>query len=271
MSYQDIRKYFESHVKIIILVLFLINVLTLIIVLGILWDMSEPSTPVENCGYLCLEMEKNSDYMKCGCRAEVLQEYTEKTFDEKLMTISKEYRDMFKSSSVKMHNGYIGDVKPVAHLIGEDTDMPTKDDTRKEILPVKKWYRGNNCLLLNGIKLHRGRVRVPVSGFYHVYSAIEFNYHLIRDTERNTIEVHSKSPNMKHVIYKSNIKNSKKEDEIMCTQHPYERSENLVFSRYDTYISGDTYLEAGDEIYVKVANISYASSPPKNIFGIILI
>ncbi|CAG2220809.1 unnamed protein product [Mytilus edulis] len=174
-------------------------------------------------------------------------------------------------TGLKVHGGYIGDVKPVAHLIGEDRDVPTKDDAKKEILPVKKWYRGNNCLLLNGIKLHRGRVRVPVSGFYHVYSAIEFNYHLIRDTENNIIEVHSKSPNMKHAIYKSNIKNSKKEDEIMCTQHPYERSEKLVFSRYDTYISGDTYLEAGDEIYVKVANISYASSPPKNIFGILLI
>lgn len=271
MPYQDIRKYFESHVKIITLVLFVINVLTLITVLGILWGMSEPSTPVENCGYMCLKMEMTSDYMKCGCRAEILQEYADKTFDEKFMTVSKEYKDMFKSSTVKVHEGYIGDVKPVAHLIGEDRDIPTKDDTKKEILPVKKWYRGNNCLLLNGVKLHRGRVRVPVSGFYHVYSGIEFNYQLMRDTEHNTIKVHSKYPNMKHAIYKSNIKKSKKEDEIMCTQHPYESSENLIFSRYDTYISGDIYLEAGDEIYVKVANISYALSPPKNIFGILLI
>lgn len=31
-----------------------------------------------------------------------------------------------------MHKGYIGDVKPVAHLIGEDTDMPTKGKTHRQ-------------------------------------------------------------------------------------------------------------------------------------------
>ncbi|XP_076078880.1 uncharacterized protein LOC143048899 [Mytilus galloprovincialis] len=142
MPYQDIRKYFKSHVKIITLAVFLINVFTLIIVLGILWGMSESSTPVENCGYMRLEMETDSDYVKCGCRAEILQEYTEKTFDEKLMTISKEYRDMFKSSSVKVHGGYIGDVKPVAHLIGEDRDVPTKGnrpiDKQKHLIQIQQ-------------------------------------------------------------------------------------------------------------------------------------
>ncbi|XP_052087907.1 uncharacterized protein LOC127724945 [Mytilus californianus] len=130
MPYQDIRKYFESHVKLITLVVFVINVLTLIIVLIILWAMPEPSTPVENCGYMCLKMEMTSDYMKCGCRAEILQEYTHKTFDEKFMTVSKEYKDMFKSSTVKVYEGYIGDVKPVAHLIGEERDKPTKGNAQ---------------------------------------------------------------------------------------------------------------------------------------------
>lgn len=34
--------------------------------------------------------------------------------------------------SVKVHEGYIGDVKPVAHLIGEDRDMPTKGNAHRQ-------------------------------------------------------------------------------------------------------------------------------------------
>jgi hypothetical protein len=58
---------------------------------------------------------------------------------------------------------------------------------------------------------------------------------------------------------------------ILNVNRFYYKNRNSIFSRYDTYIGGDVYLEAGDEIYVKVANISYASSPPRNMFGIHLI
>lgn len=71
-----------------------------------------------------------------------------------------------------------------------------------------------------------------------------------------------------HAIFKSNVKNFGIEEKIVCTQHPYEMSKNEMFSRYDTYVGGDFYFEAGDELYVKVENISYASSPPKNVFGL---
>lgn len=272
MPPSKLHKVLKTKTKGITLFVFTADVIVLIIVLIILWVMPEPRTPGENCGYMCLQCTTDPSGTCCGCRDVILQNYMEKTFDEKHNEISAEYSAMFERTVVKIHKGYIGDVKPVAHLIGEDRDMPATDEISKNILPIRKWYRGNNCLLLNGVTLNNGRVRVPVSGYYHVYSAIDFNYQFIRNTTQNTINVLSKSPCLIHSIYKSNIKEKKSgEKEVMCTHHPYERSENSIFSRYDTYISADIHLEAGEEIYVKVANISYASSPPKNVFGIHLI
>lgn len=276
MPTSEFRKRLANNTKEFSLIVFTVDVVVLVTVLIVLWAMPDPVTPGENCGYMCLQCTTDTSKLCCGCRDEILQTYLEQTFNQKYDAVSKEYTRKFKGRAAKLHHGFIGDVKPVGHLIGEDRDMPSKDHAEKELLPVRKWQRGKNCLLLNGVSLHRGRFHVPVNGFYHVYSAIDFNYQYVHGDVNDTINVESKSPCITHAIYKSNIKKSyckEKEREMMMmsTHHPYEKSRNSIFSRYDTYIGGDVYLEAGDEIYVKVANISYASSPPRNMFGIHLI
>lgn len=271
MPTSKFRNLLNNRTREFSLFVFTVDVFVLATVLIVLWVMPEPPTPGENCGYMCLQCTSDTTKLCCGCRDEILQTYVEQIFDQKYDAVSKEYKAMFNMRDAKIHSGFIGDVKPVGHLIGEDRDMPSKDQTAIELLPVRKWQRGKNCLLLNGVSLHRGRFRVPVSGFYHVYSAIDFNYQYEYRDVNNSINVESKSPCIRHAIYKSNIKKYNYEREMMSTHHPYEMSRNLIFSRYDTYVGGDVHLEAGDEIYVKVANISYASSPPRNMFGIHLI
>lgn len=116
--------------------------------------------------------------------------------------------------------------------------------------------------------MYNGRLRVPVNGYYHVYSMLDVSYHYM--ITGNNVTVVSQIPYMVHSIYKSNIKGDS-DTEIISTCHPYEISRNRIFGRFDTYIGSDIYLQAGDEVFVKVSNISYINSPPKNVLGMYMI
>lgn len=255
----------KDKTKLLTLGVFVTDVVILIIVLIILWVMPEPRTPGEECGYMCLPCPKSESQVCCGCRAERLNMYLEENFDKSYAEVDTEYTKIYNTRIAKIYGGYIGDVKPVAHMIGEMRE-PSED---MKTHPVTKWYLGNNCLLLNGMSMHSGRMRVPATGYYHVYSMLDISYHYEKDNSRQSVAPTEKS-SLVHSIFLSNIDNNE-EIEVLSTCHPYEFSRNDIFGRFDTYLSSDIHLTAGDEVYVKVSNISQVNSPPKNIFGIYMI
>lgn len=134
---------------------------------------------------------------------------------------------------------------------------------------MTKWFKGNNCLLLNGMSMSRGRLRVPATGYYHVYSMLDISYHIYKHSDRHLV-IPADQTFLIHSIYRSNIYTGT-DEEILSTYHPYEFSKNGVFGRFDTYLSSDIHLRAGDEVYVKVSNISQVNSPPKNVLGIYML
>jgi hypothetical protein len=117
--------------------------------------------------------------------------------------------------------------------------------------------------------MSRGRLRVPASGYYHVYSMLDISYHLHKISD-GQLAIPTDRASLIHSIYRSNIYTST-DEEILSTYHPYEFSKNGIFGRFDTCLSSDYYLKAGDEVYVKVSNISQVNSPPKNVLGIYMI
>lgn len=262
-----LSKLTEDKTKLTTLIVFVVDVIILLIVLIILWTMPEPRTPGENCGYMCLPCITKPGEVCCGCRASLLDEYLKKNFEDMYKGVFVEYTGIYNDrvGKAKIYGGYIGDVKPVAHMIGEERE-PTET---KEALPVRKWYKGNNCLLLNGMSMYEGRLRVPATGYYHVYSMLDISYHFGKD-QSSQLTIPSEKSWLMHSIYRSNI--YKDTDElVLSTYHPYVFSKNGIFGRFDTYISSDIYLNAGDEVYVKVSNISQVNSPPKNIIGVYMI
>ena len=134
---------------------------------------------------------------------------------------------------------------------------------------MTKWFKGNNCLLLNGMSMSRGRLRVPATGYYHVYSMLDISYHFYRNSDGH-LAIPTGHASLIHSIYRSNIYTDT-DEEILSTYHPYEFSKNGIFGRFDTCLSSDIYLKAGDEVYVKVSNISQVNSPPKNVLGIYML
>lgn len=137
---------------------------------------------------------------------------------------------------------------------------------------MKKWQRSNNGLMMNGMGLNHGRIRVPVSGWYHVYCLVDFSYmYPVINNQGQKIKEQSRKGSIEHAVFKSEISRGDQEEKIVLTQHPFERSQNMIYSKYSSYVSKDVYLNAGDEIYVKVSNISLAVNPPRNIFGVYMV
>ena len=263
MASKTLSKLTEGKTKRVTLAIFAIDVIILIVVLIILWTMPDLRTPGESCGYMCLPCTTG---VCCGCRGSIMNDYMKMNFEKSYKKENKEYEDKYQATRHgKIYGGYIGDVKPVAHMIGKEREPA---DTQNA-LPVTKWFKGNNCLLLNGMSMSRGRLRVPASGYYHVYSMLDISYHLYKKSDRQ-LAIPTDHGSLIHSIYRSNIYTST-DDEILSTYHPYEFSKNGIFGRFDTYLSSDMYLNAGDEVYVKVSNISQVNSPPKNVLGIYMI
>lgn len=61
--------------KVAALIIFIIDVVALIIILGLLWGMPEPSTMTIECGYMCLPCTDDQTKMCCGCRDEIMLKF----------------------------------------------------------------------------------------------------------------------------------------------------------------------------------------------------
>lgn len=134
---------------------------------------------------------------------------------------------------------------------------------------VSSWSGGRKLSLTTGylrygVQYQNGRLIVPVSGKYFLHSHIE----LYEDTNVNkTLE---KRP-LKHGLYKFNVDDIDIEEEIISKTYSHEISTNLHFSYYSSYVSCVLNLHAGEEISVKVSDISLLRDRDENFFGLHLI
>jgi hypothetical protein len=68
-------------------------------------------------------------------------------------------------------------------------------------------------------------------------------------------------------FYKYNILKPD-EEALIETNRPYERSANQQFMVYQSFLGADVRLQAGDEVYLKVSNLTYIKNPSRNVFGL---
>jgi len=145
----------------------------------------------------------------------------------------------------------------------------TENDNTTGLVTLKNWRdNGNDMFLSNGITYRNGRLVVPYSGVYQVYSFVDMQL----DKEENENPYNKKS--LRQAIFKSNIQNvgtEKEEVELISSFRSYDVTGITVRDIYDTYLSADVELSAGDEVYVKVCNKKFIRYPAQNVFGIRLI
>jgi hypothetical protein len=141
------------------------------------------------------------------------------------------------------------------------------------MVPVREWRHGkelydSNGYLRYGVRYRNGRLVVPVDGTYFLYSFLDFFESC--DSSTGTPKVVNINIAIKHAIYKFNI-DDKAETEIISNVQPHHISQNKYYNSYSGYVSTIAILKAGDEVSVKVSNITYLRYTKDNSFGLYLI
>lgn len=259
--------FIKDKARLTFIVGFSFNIIILAVVILILWIEEKKEVKDDNGPpMLCLGS-------KCGYRTETLNNYLQQTFEETFKLEESKRRERQQryltenreKYEILKRKGFVWSIRPIARLSGSKQAL-RKGDMTKEMTPLRKWEsRRRHCYINNGIDYRNGRLVVPVTGYYHVYSFLDLLTEYC-DDHRNGKQKTIKS-SIRHAIFRYNIKDGQ-EEEVISSYKPYHYSKNKRFNFYETYISADVFLDPGDEVYIKVSNASYLQSPSKNFFGI---
>lgn len=116
--------------------------------------------------------------------------------------------------------------------------------------PIRNWLYERSGTHLDGMALQKGRLIVPETGVYFVYSQAGF---LIYYDPGNPISAGDQS--VFHYIYRYNARlpNSGRQ-ELMRSDIAQCWEQNKSYARYTSYIGAAIRLEKNDEVYVNVSN-----------------
>ncbi|KAL4220497.1 Tumor necrosis factor (ligand) superfamily [Mactra antiquata] len=165
------------------------------------------------------------------------------------------------------------EMKPAGRVTGLTLDEPLKNKDKNAMETIRNWKCGNklqekNGFLRQGVRYNNGRLVVPAKGSYFVYSFVDFKESCNRETGKPDIE--DINIPLKHSIYKFNIKEGR-ETEVVSGLHPHKVSLSRYYNSYSSYISSLIELVAGDEISIKVMNITNIDYAENNYFGLYLV
>ncbi|ESO82164.1 hypothetical protein LOTGIDRAFT_135217, partial [Lottia gigantea] len=129
------------------------------------------------------------------------------------------------------------------------------------------WIYDQDLAFTSSVTYRHGRIVVPVPGLYYVYSQVSFleRYVQSRDSAAST-----ESPSLSHYIYRYNIIYPNGGEEKMI-QNSITKcwGTNKGFGEYTSYLGAVFDLRQGDEIFVKVSNLTMVARDPKsNYFGL---
>ncbi|XP_053403065.1 tumor necrosis factor ligand superfamily member 15-like [Mercenaria mercenaria] len=210
-----------------------------------------------------------------------------KKYDEIKQEDQKRQQELLDKNRVRLMSILLGnafwDMKPAATLTGKssiDTSCCGHNqinldscDIGADMVPVREWRHGRELyntsgFEIYGIRYRNGRLIVPVDGTYFIYSYVD----LFEPCNPSTGMPNVKDTNkpIKHGIFKFNILDGE-EMELVSNVQPHTISNNRYFKSYSSYVLSFADLKAGDELSVKVSNLTYLRHTGENYFGVHLI
>jgi len=111
------------------------------------------------------------------------------------------------------------------------------------------------------VTLHNDRIKIDTSGLYFVYSQVTHN--MFYTGEERTRPSHV----LFHYVYRFNVIYPNGGEQLLMKTSTTECwDKRMLFGDYPTYTGSAINLHVGDEVYVKVSNISLLSRDPKAVF-----
>ncbi|WAR27699.1 hypothetical protein MAR_013403 [Mya arenaria] len=257
----------------------LLLLIVLITVLCIVWTMPD-SKQIDANTNICLKHNNNN--VQCGettellhalFEKEILSAYIEAETREKNQT--KTYIEDALKHDVKLMSDYkntLWDMKPSAKLVGihEKQDHISGNNS---MTTVTCWRHDKDLYYTTGfqrygIRFQNGRLIVPVSGTYYIYSFLGL-------TERRLTDegIPLESNNMheiKHAMHKYNVLDTV-DMEIASNLQSRKNASRGYFNYYASQISTLAKLHAGDEISIKLSDVTLLKHTGNNYFGLHLI
>ncbi|XP_052217027.1 uncharacterized protein LOC127834932 isoform X1 [Dreissena polymorpha] len=254
---------------------FLLIVLVMVVIL--VWTMPDIK-PVDGNTYICLQ---DNRYLRCSETVTTLSQILEKEVENVYAKPAKQDAEDTKSYfnthvKIELKNDYLAsipDMKPAAKLVGQISNLK-QEPQRQEMESVVSWLNGRELdyttgFLRYGVRYHNGRLIVPLTGTYNIYSFLS----LTESNDYSPVQPSVKSTNqtlVKHAMYKYNVK-IRKDVELASSLQTHRASNGRNFNAFSSQISTLVQLEAGDEISVKISDISLTSYPSDNFFGLHMI
>ncbi|XP_053404003.1 uncharacterized protein LOC123554542 isoform X2 [Mercenaria mercenaria] len=247
----------ENEFKVGVMINFAIVVGGLATVLSLVISMPDLPTTIRN-DHLCLPNEYG--HLICGTSTELLHGYLQRIISSKYDEVHKKeedrqhkFLDENRVRLMSIYNKAYWEMKPAAKLTGIKQPDLRSNDIGAEMVPIRAWRHGRELYDMDGferygIRYRNGRLVVPVSGTYLVYSFLDMFDPCNPST--GTPNINGRSKAIKHGIFKFNILDGE-ETEIVSSVQPHQVSSNRIFNSYSSYVSSLANLKAGDELSVK--------------------
>lgn len=133
--------------------------------------------------------------------------------------------------------------------------------------PISSWTHDADLAFTNKVHYRTGRLVVPSTGLYYVYSQVSF-LEMFDDGDMRDLQG---SPNsLSHYIYRYNIIYRRGgEEKLIQNSITKCKGQNKQFGEYTSYLGALFHLRKSDEIFVKVSNLTLIVREPKlNYFGL---
>ncbi|XP_062598005.1 tumor necrosis factor ligand superfamily member 10-like [Saccostrea cucullata] len=125
---------------------------------------------------------------------------------------------------------------------------------------VRNWMTADPIAHVKGMQLGHDRIRINSSGLYYIYSQVYFLSQYFGGKSSGATTLY-------HYVYRYNVIYPNGGEELLLKSirtQCWER--NKDYDDYTSFTGGVFRLNVGDEIYVKVSNISQVSQDPKATF-----
>lgn len=181
--------------------------------------------------------------------------------------VERKYREEMAQGNIKIETNTKtepGEQKPAAHLMGS-VRKPEQPSVPGRQFAIAHWISNEDLAFTNKVQYRHGRIVILEPGLYYVYSQLSF-----LEVFDNPSAIDMGSQSLSHYIYRYNIIYPHGGEEAMI-QNSITKcwGQNKAFGEYTSYLGAVFHLRQGDELFVKVSNLTLIVREPKlNYFGL---